>query len=141
VPWYADFRSPNQKMGEVARLCDDPEATVVCYPRPCDTLAFTLNRDDLRNYRSKDIEELRALVREKPRVVILCTHRHSLQGLRQLLPPEVRVTEAVHVGLGKIPYLPERYNKQAEHWLGDTALGLCDVCVVERPLEERAEAP
>jgi 4-amino-4-deoxy-L-arabinose transferase-like glycosyltransferase len=139
VPWYATFRSPLRHMDEVARLCDDPEATVVCYPRPCDTVAFTLNRDDLRNYRSKDIEELRALVREKPRVVILCTHRHSLQGLKQLLPPEVRVTEAVHVGLGKVPLVPERYSKHAEHWLGETALGLSDVAVVERPTE-RADA-
>ena len=41
------------------RYFDDPSASVVCYPRSCNVVAFRLGRDDLRTYRSKDIEELR----------------------------------------------------------------------------------
>jgi hypothetical protein len=104
----------------------------VCYPRPCNSVAFYLNRDDMVNYRSKEIEELRALVRAQPRTVILCTHRHSLEGLRQLLPPEVHVVDSVRIGLTDIPGVPARWMKPLAKLLGETALGLCDIAVVER---------
>jgi hypothetical protein len=132
VPWYAALRSPMGRPDEVRRLCADPAATVVCYPRNCDSVAFYLGRSDLRNYRSKDIEELRSLVRGRSRTVILCTHRHSLTGLRQLLPPEVHVSEAVHLGLEDSPALPRRLRARLAALLGETALGLSDVAVIER---------
>src|SRR5207237_9217830 len=106
VPWYARFHSPMLHAAEVEQLCRDSQTPVVCYPRNCDSVAFYLGRDDLRSYRSKEIEDLRHLVRTRPRTVILCTHRHSLLGLRQLLPPEVGVVEAVHFGLRDIPGVP-----------------------------------
>ena len=140
VPWYARYRSPTSKPEAVLALCADPDAAVVCYPRNCDSVAFYLGRDDLRCYRSKDIEDLRTLVRIQPRTVILCTHRHSLQGLKQLLPPEVRIVEEHRMGLADIPGVPKSVMKPLAKLMGETALGLCDLAVVEfPPLVAKAE--
>jgi hypothetical protein len=130
-PWYAAYRSPVSRPDDVCRLCEDKATPVVCYPRNCDSVAFFLGRDDLRSYRSKSIEELRALVRLQPRTVILCTHRHSLQGLRQLLPPDVHIVEEARFGLQDIPGVPPRLMKVLAQLMGETALGLCDIAVVE----------
>jgi 4-amino-4-deoxy-L-arabinose transferase-like glycosyltransferase len=130
-PWYAAYRSPVGRPESVCRLCEDKSTAVVCYPRNCDSVAFYLGRDDLRSYRSKSIEELRTLVRIQPRTVILCTHRHSLQGLHQLLPPDVRIVEEVRFGLADIPGVPPRLMKVLVQLMGETALGLCDMAVVE----------
>src|SRR5262249_18836263 len=99
--------------------------------RNCESVAFYLGGGDLRNYRSKDIEDLRAFVRARPRTVILCTHRHSLRGLKQLLPPEVEVVEEVRFGLEDIPGVPPALMKPLARLMGETALGLCDLAVVE----------
>ena len=132
MPAYAAYRSPLGRTDDLTRLCTDPAMPVVCYPRNCDSVAFFLGRDDLRSYRSKEIEDLRKLVRERPRTVILCTHRHSLRGLQQLLPPEVWVAEQTHRGLTPIPGVPRRAMEVLAKLMGETALGLCDVAVVER---------
>jgi hypothetical protein len=139
LPWYAWFRSPLNQPEQVRRLCSDPAQVVVCYPRNCDSVAFYLGRDDLRNYRSKDIEDLRALVRRYPRTVILCTHRSSLCGLRQLLPPEVAVVESVSLGLRDIPGVPKSIMKPLNLMMGETALGLCDIAVVEKKMPVATE--
>jgi 4-amino-4-deoxy-L-arabinose transferase-like glycosyltransferase len=139
LPWYAWFRSPLNQPEQVYRLCSDPAQVVVCYPRNCDSVAFYLGRDDLRNYRSKDIEDLRALVRRYPRTVILCTHRSSLRGLRQLLPPEVAVVESVSLGLRDIPGVPRSLMKPLNLMMGETALGLCDIAVVEKKAPSATE--
>ncbi len=131
MPWYAEYRSPLHREAEVRRLCADPATTVVCYPRNCDSVAFYLGRADLRAYRSKEIEDLRALVRARPRTVILCTHRHSLQGLRQLLPPDVCVVDEVRLELTELPGVPKRLRRPFALLMGETALGLGDVAVVE----------
>ncbi|HEY7327342.1 MAG TPA: glycosyltransferase family 39 protein [Gemmataceae bacterium] len=131
TPWYAAYRSPVGRPADVRRLCSDKSTTVVCYPRNCDSAAFYLGRADLRNFRSKDIEDLRTLVRLKPRTVILVTHRHSLQGLHQLLPPDVRIVEEVHFGLANISGVPPSLMKMLVKLMGETALGLCDIAVVE----------
>jgi 4-amino-4-deoxy-L-arabinose transferase-like glycosyltransferase len=132
LPWYAGHRSPVRQAGVLRRYCA-PEESVVCYPRPCNAVAYLLNRDDLRTFRSKEIEELRNLVRKQPRTVILCTHRNSLEGLRQLLPPEVRIVETFHFGLPGIPGLSAAQAARLNHLMGRTALGLSDLAVVERP--------
>jgi 4-amino-4-deoxy-L-arabinose transferase-like glycosyltransferase len=132
LPWYAAYRSPLGHDGSVRRLCSDPATPVVCYPRDCNAISFYLGRSDVRSYRSKEIEDLRDLVRSRPRVVILCTHRNSLEGLGQLLPPEVKVADSVHLGLPDIPGVPKRWMKPLKHLLGRTALGLGDVAVVQR---------
>lgn len=131
LPWYAAYRSPVGRPADVRRLCGDKTVAVVCYPRNCDTVAFYLGRDDLPSIRSKSINELRTLVRLHPRTVILCTHRHSLEGLHQLLPPDVRIVEEVHFGLRDIPGVPPRCMKVLVQVMGETALGLCDIAVVE----------
>jgi 4-amino-4-deoxy-L-arabinose transferase-like glycosyltransferase len=132
LPWYAADRSPMARADELRAICDDPTAKVVCYPRPVDSVAFYLRRDDLRNYRSADIENLRTLVRDQPRTVILCTHRHSLKGLQELLPPEVQATPVLHLGLSDVPGVPSRWQKPLKQDMGETALGLSDVAIVER---------
>ncbi len=134
VPWYAGYRSPMSRPEEVLQLCADRDASVVCYPRNCDSIAFYLGRDDLRTFRSKDIEELRTLVRIQPRTVILCTHRHSLDGLKQLLPPEVRIVREVRMGLNPIRGVPRWLMKPLIGLMGETALGLSDLAVVEMPV-------
>ena len=132
VPWYADYRSPMHRPDEVRRLCADRSVPVVCYPRECDSVAFYLGRDDVHAYRSKDIDDLRALVRAQPRTVILGTHRHSRLALHQLLPADVRIVEEVHVGLDNLPGVPPAAMKVLAVLMGETALGLSDLTVVER---------
>jgi 4-amino-4-deoxy-L-arabinose transferase-like glycosyltransferase len=134
LPWYADYRSPMGRDGEVARLCGDRNVVVVCYPRDCNAVPFYLGRSDVRSYPTNEIDTpwgLRALVRREPRVVVLCTHRNSFEGLTQLLPPEVGIVEHVHCGLPDIPGVPPRWMKPLKKWLGQTALGLGDVAVVQ----------
>lgn len=133
LPWYAHYRSPMSRPAEVLALCADRSMPVVCYPRNCDSVAFYLGRSDLRAIRSKDIEELRTLVRVQPRTVILCTHRHSLRGLKELLPPEVRIAREVRMGLADIPGVPPALMKPLAKLMGETALGLADLAVVEMP--------
>jgi 4-amino-4-deoxy-L-arabinose transferase-like glycosyltransferase len=132
MPWYAWYRSPMSRPEEVARLCGDPEVPVICYPRHCDSVAFYLGRDDLRNYRSRDIELLRHALRQEPRTVVLCTHRHSLEGLRQALPPELCVAAEAHLRLGRPSLVPEWLAGKFITWMGETPLGLCDIAVIER---------
>jgi hypothetical protein len=137
MPWYANYRSPVARPADLVRMCSDKNVTVVCYPRNCDSVAFFLGRDDLRAYRSKDIEDLRKLVREQPRTIILCTHRHALRGLKQLLPPDTPILESVHHGLGPIPGVPKPLMRGLVKVMGETALGLCDVAVIEpRPTDK-----
>ena len=147
LPWYAAYRSPMARPDEVRELCSDPTSPVVCYPRNCDSVSFYLGRADLRAYRSKEIEDLRDLVRLHPRTVILCTHRHSLAALDELLPPEVSISRSCHFGLADIPGLPRHWMKPLAKLMGETALGLADVSVIEhlpagqvRPAHGRREA-
>jgi hypothetical protein len=133
VPWYAGYRSPMSRPDEVLQICADRDASIACYPRNCDSIAFYFGRDDLRTFRSKDIEELRTLVRVQPRTVILCTHRHSLEGLKQILPPEVRIVKEVRMGLTPIRGVPRWLMKHLIGLMGETALGLSDLAVVEMP--------
>jgi hypothetical protein len=132
LPWYAAYRSPMSRPDEVRALCSDPTVPVVCYPRNCDSVSFYLGRGDLRAYRSKEIDELRELVRQHPRTVILCTHRHSLAALDELLPPEMSIAESRHFGLADIPGVPRRWMKPLTKLMGETAMGLADVAVIER---------
>jgi 4-amino-4-deoxy-L-arabinose transferase-like glycosyltransferase len=131
VPWYARYRSPVGRFEAVARYCGDRDLPVICYPRQCDSVSFYLGRDDLRGYRSHDIEALRQALRDQPRTVVLFTHRHSLEGLRQALPPELQLVEETHFGLGQTSGLPGWLDRKLAGLLGETALGLCDAAVVE----------
>jgi hypothetical protein len=121
-----------QRADVVRHYAADDRAAVVCYPRDCDTAAFYLGRDDLRSFRSKDIDELRDELRAHERTVVLLTHRHSLRGLRELLPPELQIVEEAHFGLADLKGMPDWLSRQVKHLAGETALGLCDIAVVER---------
>lgn len=131
VPWYAWYRSPMGQPDEVRPFFANPDTPVVCYPRHCDSVAFYLGRDDLRNVRSRDIEELRFIVRQQPRTIVLCTHRSSLAGLRQALPPEVQIVSERHFALGDVPGLPEKWSRKVAKLAGETPFGLCDIAVIE----------
>jgi hypothetical protein len=89
-------------------------------------VGFYLDRDNLLCYRSKETHLLIHKLREHPRCVVLCTHRHTLVGLRQALPPDLHIVKETNLGLsGGIM-------EQLKGWMGETALGLCDIAVVER---------
>jgi 4-amino-4-deoxy-L-arabinose transferase-like glycosyltransferase len=128
VPWFARLRAPMGRPDEVLALCRDPQVPIVCYPRNCDSVAFYLRRDDLTSYRSKHTHLLIGRLREAPRTIVLCTHRHTLSGLRQALPPDLRIVRTTHLRVEGEGLIGEKLGG----WLGETALGLCDIAVVER---------
>jgi 4-amino-4-deoxy-L-arabinose transferase-like glycosyltransferase len=132
IPWYAWYRSPMGNPAAVNQYCADRNTHVICFPRTCDSVGFYLERDDLRIFRSKEIDSLRAALREQPRTVVLCTHRHSLRGLREALAPEFWLHDARHFKLEGIPGVPERLMDQLIKLAGETPWGLCDLAVVER---------
>lgn len=132
VPWYANYRSPLPHWHAVTRECAERDRPLVSYPRHPHSLAFYLGREDVRNFRSKQIDPLREELRRHPETVVLLTHRHSLQGLRQALPPDLRIIHAAHFGLTPPQALPDALGKKTVHWLGETALGICDLVIVER---------
>jgi hypothetical protein len=132
VPWYAWYRSPAGKLAKLERYFADRNVPVVCFPRPCESLGFYLGRNDIRSFRSKEVDALRAALRANPRTIVVCTHRHSLHGLRQAMPPELWLHDETHCGLGDIPGIPAALMSKIVHLAGETPLGLCDVAVVER---------
>jgi 4-amino-4-deoxy-L-arabinose transferase-like glycosyltransferase len=132
LPWYASYRSPMRQADEMARYCADPNEVIVCHPRPCDSVAFYLRRDDLHEFRSKEMHLLIPSLLERKRTVVLFTHRHSLQGFKDSLPSSLHVVDEKHWGLPPVPGLPESMEKHAIDGMGETAHGLCDLVVVER---------
>jgi 4-amino-4-deoxy-L-arabinose transferase-like glycosyltransferase len=141
VPWYAELRSPLRHWQALAEHCGDAQTPVVCYPRHAHSVAFYLRRDDLRHFRSKQIHELRAVLAEQPKTVILLTHRHSLQGLRETLPPQARLVHAVHFGLEAPAFCPDSLRDKLVRCLGTTALNLCDLAIVEWSTRRAAAQP
>jgi 4-amino-4-deoxy-L-arabinose transferase-like glycosyltransferase len=97
IPWYARFHSPMSQPNEVRQYCGDPATPVVCYPRNCDSVAFYLGRDDLRNYRSKETPALIEFLVRQPRTILLFTHRHSPDSLRHALPAGMCLTGLVPI--------------------------------------------
>jgi 4-amino-4-deoxy-L-arabinose transferase-like glycosyltransferase len=125
LPAYAKHRSPMNRPDLVARYCADPGQAVLCYPRACDSVAFYMKRHDLRHTRSKFSADLIRELQQKPRTVVLFTHRHSLEALRFSLPPNLRIVEVVSFRYHDGPALVNKL-------LGDTPWGLCDLVVIER---------
>jgi hypothetical protein len=124
LPWYARERSPYGRPELVERFVFDPETPVVCFPRNCDSLAFYANRSDMRNVRTKDVNQMFVDCHHRPRTVILFTHRESLAGFKATLPPSLAIVEEVS--------LRRKYGNGAfDKLFGVTPWGLCDVIVVE----------
>jgi hypothetical protein len=131
LPWYARYRAPSAHHAELKHYCGDKQTPVICYPRNCDSASFYTDRDDLQTYRSKQTHLLVRFLQDQPRTVLLLTHRHSLQGLRYALTPDLQVVDVCHLGLRALPGLPERLTQKLTWFMGETALGLCDIAVVE----------
>lgn len=123
IPIYAKERSPFGRPELVEKYVDDPNQTVVCFPRNCDSLAFYSDRDDLHSVRTKDVNQMFVDCHHRSRTVILFTHADSLAGLKQILPPSLAIVETTtlkrKVGSGVLGKL-----------FGETPWGLCDVAVV-----------
>jgi len=126
VPWYAERRSPMGPPDIAARLQAARGEAIYCFPRNVDSVAFYTDRDDLKSCRTKVSQELVEALIQRDRTVVLFTHRHSLDTFRQVLPPQLKITEAVAVrhpgtGAGFLDKL-----------VGDGPWGLCHVAVIER---------
>jgi 4-amino-4-deoxy-L-arabinose transferase-like glycosyltransferase len=119
MPWFADFHSPMSRAEEVARHCAN--TPVVCYPRGCDSVAFYLGRDDLVSFRSKETRALLEHLKSQARTVVLFTHRHSLEGLKSVLPHELCFTVTQPVSKSWVSLFKEEY---------------CYMAVVERRVNE-----
>jgi 4-amino-4-deoxy-L-arabinose transferase-like glycosyltransferase len=132
LPWYARYRGTVTQMPEVLAYCENRDLRVLCYPRPCDSLAFYAGRDDLHSFRSKETNQLILSLLEKPRTVLLLTHRHSLESVKFALPPELAVVESNRLNLGDLPFAPKSWSKRITTLMGETALGLSDVAIIER---------
>jgi hypothetical protein len=64
------------------------------------------------------------MLQERRRTVVLFTHSHSLESMRFVLPPHMRIVERVsfHRGNGVIGF---------DVLTGETPWGLCDLVVIE----------
>jgi 4-amino-4-deoxy-L-arabinose transferase-like glycosyltransferase len=130
--WYTNLRAPYRHVEALKRYCADPQTPVVCYSRNCDSVAFYVGRDDLQSFRSKQTHLLLYFCQQRPRTVVLFTHRHSLEGLRHALTPDLRLVEELHFGLGELQGLPDGLADKVNWLMGETTLGLCDVAVIEQ---------
>lgn len=132
LPWYARYRGTVTQMPEVLAYCENRNLRIICYPRPCDSLAFYAGRDDLHSFRSKETNQLILSLLERPRTVLLLTHRHSLESVKFAMPPELAVVESKRLNLGDVPFAPKAWSKRITTLMGETALGLSDVAIIER---------
>jgi 4-amino-4-deoxy-L-arabinose transferase-like glycosyltransferase len=129
IPWFADFHSPMSHRETVARYCRG--TPVICYPRECDSVAFYLGRDDFRSFRSKETKTLLQQLQNQPRTVVLCTHRHSLDGLRSVLPPNLRITSTNCLSKSWVSFSK----------LDSSRIEFCFMAVVEREASSLAQGP
>lgn len=135
LPWYAERRSPMGRPELVQPYLADATQPILCYPRNCDSVAFYLNRADLRSFRSKDITPLMLELMKAPRSVVLFSHRHSLASFRHSLPPELRIVDTQQL------QLPSTGWAWLDRAVGETPWGLCHLAVVEVvPMHERPYA-
>ena len=131
LPWYAKVRSPMGRPEMVRRYLNDPNVTVVTYPRNVDSVAFYMDRKDLKAVRSKDVNQMIVDSHFRPKTVILFTHEHSLRGFEETLAgakgSSLRITET------------KSFRHNSANWLdkmiGGTPWGLCDIAVVEPSAE------
>jgi 4-amino-4-deoxy-L-arabinose transferase-like glycosyltransferase len=98
VPRYAWYHSPLNGPDELLDLCRDRTTPVVCFSRSVDSVAFEVGRRDFHSFRSKERRAMLAFLDEHPRVVLLFSHRHSINTLRELLPPHLRMTRTAPLG-------------------------------------------
>lgn len=126
VPWYAERRSPMGNPEVAARLYAARGDTMFSFPRNVDSVAFYTDRADIQSCRTRVSQELIEALIQRDRSVVLFTHKHSLDTFKQVLPPQLRVTEAVAVTA------PGSSARALDKLVGEGAWGLCHVAVVER---------
>jgi hypothetical protein len=130
IPWYAKERSPMGRPELVTKYLDDPNVTVVMYPREVSSVSFYTGRRDLTPVRTKDGNRMINESHFRPRTVILFTHNHSLHGFKETLRGavdcHVRVTEEQSMRRTDGP-------KWLNDLLGNGPWGLCDIAVIEPP--------
>jgi 4-amino-4-deoxy-L-arabinose transferase-like glycosyltransferase len=98
LPLVAQARSPMCRAEDIRDVCGDRSVPVVCFPRSLDSVAFYTARDDLRTFRSKQTPQLLQFLAGQRRTVVLCTHFHSLEQLRAVLPRGLRVGRSFQAG-------------------------------------------
>jgi 4-amino-4-deoxy-L-arabinose transferase-like glycosyltransferase len=98
VPLVAQARSPMCRALDIRELCSDRSVPVVCFPRTLDSVAFYTGRDDQRSFRSKQTPQLLQFLSGQRRTVVLCSHFHSLEQLRLVLPGGLAVTRSFQAG-------------------------------------------
>jgi hypothetical protein len=123
IPWYARERSPYGRPELVERFVDNPDTTVLCFPRNCDSLAYYKGRSDMKSIHTREVNQMFVDCHSRPRTVILFTHAESLEGMRQILPPSLEIVEAVTLKR-------KNTNPLLDKLFGSTPWGLCDVAVV-----------
>jgi 4-amino-4-deoxy-L-arabinose transferase-like glycosyltransferase len=126
LPWYANYRSPYEQPEVIEKYLADKSVPVICFPRHIDSLSFYLERDDLRNIRSKFSQTLIERMMEQPKTVVLFTHKHSFDSMKFVLPPQLHVVERI-----TFVRKPSEMN-WLEKLAGDSPWGLCDLAVIER---------
>jgi 4-amino-4-deoxy-L-arabinose transferase-like glycosyltransferase len=133
LPLYAMYRSPMGAPAATLRetCAEYPAAALRCYPRPCDSVAFYLGRDDVPSTRSKFVHLFVQDLLSRERTIVLLTHNHSLEALKHALPPELRIVreESFRQRLPG-PAILTRL-------VGDTPWGLCHLAVVENTAPPR----
>jgi 4-amino-4-deoxy-L-arabinose transferase-like glycosyltransferase len=126
VPKYAELRSPMGDPDLAYRLQAARGDVMFCFPRNVDSVAFYTDRDDLKSCRTRISQELVEALIKQDRSVVLFTHRHSLDTFKQVLPPQLKVTDVIavrHKGTGA---------EKLDKLIGDEAWGLCHIAVIER---------
>lgn len=123
VPWYAKERSPNGRPELIAKFVEDRNTAVVPFPRNCDSIAFYYDRADLKNVRTKEVNQLIMDCHHRPRTVILFTHRDSFTGFKNTLPPSLKIVETA-------TFKRKTGGSVMDKLAGSTPWGLCDVAVV-----------
>ena len=58
LTWYARERSPMVQADRVKQYVHDDAAMIVTYPRTCNSVAFSTGRADMKQVRSKDLNQL-----------------------------------------------------------------------------------
>jgi 4-amino-4-deoxy-L-arabinose transferase-like glycosyltransferase len=83
LPGYARKFSLRGQVRPLAKLVQNPEIQVICYPRGWDSVGFYLHRDDVRVYTPNERPQLVADLKTKPQTLAFIKSDHSLDEFLQ----------------------------------------------------------
>jgi len=124
VPWYALERSPLKEPQRVRKYTSDPAVPVVTYPRPLNSVAFAEGRSDFSEVKIKDVNPFYVDCHFRPRTVVLFTTMNAFDGMKNGLPPSLRLVEHATFRRPKGSSVLDKLS-------GSSPWGLCDIAVVE----------